>query len=121
MSDLSFEATSRFLETANGRLHYHEAGSGPALLLLHGSGPGVSGWANFQGNLPLFSRHFRTIILATRSVTRLAVEYQDVYRKQDGRWWIEESVSRITSILTEEIGEDGTPRYVAWGEIPAAQ
>lgn len=68
-----------------------------------------------------WSLNFRTIILATRSVTRLAVEYQDVYRKQDGRWWIAESVSRITSILTEEIGEDGTPRYLAWGDAPAAQ
>ena len=63
MTELSFETTSRFLETAIGRLHYHEAGSGPALLLLHGSGPGVTGWANFAGNLPLFARHFRTIIL----------------------------------------------------------
>ncbi|MFK4794051.1 alpha/beta fold hydrolase [Sphingobium sp. ZW T5_29] len=63
MTELSFDTTSRFLETANGRLHYHEAGSGPALLLLHGSGPGVTGWANFAGNLPLFARHFRTIIL----------------------------------------------------------
>ena len=68
----------------------------------------------------LWSLNFRTIILATRSVTRLAVEYRDVYRKQDGRWWIAESVSRVTSILTEEIGEDGTPRYLAWGEMPAA-
>ena len=63
MSDFSFEGTSRFLETDKGRLHYHEAGSGPALLLLHGSGPGVTGWANFQGNLPFFAQHFRTIIL----------------------------------------------------------
>ena len=38
MSDFNFEATSRFLETDKGRLHYHEAGSGPALLLLHGFG-----------------------------------------------------------------------------------
>lgn len=63
MTDLSFDATSRFLSTGNGKLHYHEAGSGPALLLLHGSGLGVTGWANFQDNLPFFAPHFRTIIL----------------------------------------------------------
>jgi pimeloyl-ACP methyl ester carboxylesterase len=33
------------------------------LLLLHGSGPGVTGWANFQGNLSLFAQHFRCLIL----------------------------------------------------------
>jgi 2-hydroxy-6-oxonona-2,4-dienedioate hydrolase len=62
-TDLTFEATSRTLETPDGELHYHEAGEGPPLLLVHGSGPGVSGWANFSGNLELFARHFRTLVL----------------------------------------------------------
>lgn len=62
-ADPGYDATSRFIDTAQGRLHYHEAGSGPALLLLHGSGPGVTGWANFSGDLPTFAPHFRTIIL----------------------------------------------------------
>jgi len=60
---LTYEATSRTLQTAEGELHYHEAGTGPPLLLLHGSGPGVSGWANFAGNLPAFAPGFRTLIL----------------------------------------------------------
>ena len=59
---LDFEATSRFLE-GDCRIHYHEAGSGPALILLHGSGPGVSGWSNFRGNFPVFAEGFRTVVM----------------------------------------------------------
>jgi len=63
MPDLTHDATSRTLDTTSGALHYHEAGEGPPLLLLHGSGPGVSGWANFRGNLPVFAERFRTLVL----------------------------------------------------------
>lgn len=43
------------------RTHYHDAGDGPALLLLHGSGPGVSAWANWRLVLPELSKSFRVI------------------------------------------------------------
>ena len=60
---MDFDSTSRDLAIGNARLHYHEAGSGPPLILLHGSGPGVYGWANFSGNLPVFAQHFRCFII----------------------------------------------------------
>jgi pimeloyl-ACP methyl ester carboxylesterase len=47
---------------ANGiRTNYLEAGSGPALVLIHGSGPGVTAYANWRGIIPDLARHFRVI------------------------------------------------------------
>jgi len=62
MTDLlDFDQTAH---TLVGRvpLHYNEAGEGPVLIMLHGSGPGVSGWSNFKANFPVYAQHFRTII-----------------------------------------------------------
>lgn len=44
-------------------MHYHEQGSGPAVMYIHGSGPGASGYSNFKGNYPDLARAgYRTII-----------------------------------------------------------
>lgn len=67
-----------------------------------------------------WSLNFRTILTGPRQIVRLAVEYDDVYRRQDGRWWIAESVSRVTSMLTEQVGEDGSITVLALAEPPAA-
>ncbi len=67
-----------------------------------------------------WSLNFRTILTGPRQVVRLAVEYDDVYEKRDGRWWIVETVSRVTSMLTEQVSEDGSVTVIALAEAPAA-
>ncbi|WP_262401473.1 alpha/beta fold hydrolase [Actinomadura sp. CNU-125] len=62
-TELTWASTARELATDEGVLRYHEAGDGPPLLLLHGSGPGVTGWRNFHGNLPVLAARFRCLIL----------------------------------------------------------
>lgn len=59
----SFEATSKTLKTDAGNIHYHEAGEGPNLLLIHGSGPGVTGWANFADTLASFASEFHCYVI----------------------------------------------------------
>lgn len=67
-----------------------------------------------------WSLNFRTILTGPRQVVRLAVEYDDFYEKRDGRWWIVETVSHVTSMLTEQVGEDGSVTVIALAEPPAA-
>ncbi|WP_269502321.1 alpha/beta fold hydrolase [Burkholderia sp. IMCC1007] len=50
--------TSRTVKTQDWQLHYHEAGSGHPVILLHGSGPGATGWSNFSGNIDALARRF---------------------------------------------------------------
>jgi 4,5:9,10-diseco-3-hydroxy-5,9,17-trioxoandrosta-1(10),2-diene-4-oate hydrolase len=63
-----FAATSRVADAAGLRLHYHEAGPGgppgtAPVVMLHGGGPGASGWSNFGRNLPVFAERFRTLLV----------------------------------------------------------
>jgi pimeloyl-ACP methyl ester carboxylesterase len=61
--EVDFDGSRRELETDQGVLRYHEAGSGPELLMLHGSGPGVTGWRNYRGVIGAFAEHFRCLVL----------------------------------------------------------
>jgi len=68
VADTSGQVTAadlREISTKKGALRYYDTGneSGPVLLFLHGSGPGVTGWRNFRGILPTFADHFRCLIL----------------------------------------------------------
>ena len=42
--------TPKTMPYGEGQISYHEMGEGEPLLMLHGSGPGVTAWMNFGGN-----------------------------------------------------------------------
>lgn len=60
---VSEEATSRYVQTKRWKLHYNEAGSGHPVIMLHGTGPGATGWSNFHQNVAGLSAKHRVILL----------------------------------------------------------
>jgi 2-hydroxymuconate-semialdehyde hydrolase len=49
------------IRTGAFQTNAHDAGRGAPVLLIHGSGPGVSAWANWRGTLPALAANRRVI------------------------------------------------------------
>jgi len=64
MSELNPLPEGQYVDCPNGqRIHYIDRGEGPAVVFLHGSGPGASGHSNFKGNYPLWANNgFRCVV-----------------------------------------------------------
>ena len=66
---LTEASTSKFARITEGdldlQLHYNDVGQGAeTVVMLHGSGPGASGWANFNRNIePLVEAGYRVILM----------------------------------------------------------
>ena len=51
----------RTVDAAGIRTNVHDVGEGPPVLMIHGSGPGVSAWSNWRLNMPVLARDFRVV------------------------------------------------------------
>ena len=50
-----------FISAAGIKTHFHDAGAGKDVILIHGSGPGVSAWANWRLVYPILSKHYHLL------------------------------------------------------------
>jgi 2-hydroxy-6-oxonona-2,4-dienedioate hydrolase len=62
-TQLTEQNTSRFAQTSKWRIHYNEAGTGHPLIMMHGSGPGATGWSNFANNIGPLAEKYRVILV----------------------------------------------------------
>lgn len=76
------------------RTNYHDIGAGPPVLLLHGSGPGVSAWANWRTTIPALAARHRVIAL-----DMLGFGYTDAARGD--RYTADEWLGHITAFLDQ--------------------
>jgi 2-hydroxymuconate-semialdehyde hydrolase len=75
-SEKIFGLTSHWLDSGPDRYHYHDAGSGTPIVLLHGSAVGVTAAANWYANYPELSTVAR--VLAFDLLGYGFTEYADV-------------------------------------------
>lgn len=85
-----------FVETCGYRTNVHDVGEGPALLLLHGSGAGVSGWANWRGLIPEMSPSYRVIVpdLAGFGYTETPADFEFCFMES----WIEQILALLAAL-----------------------
>jgi 2-hydroxy-6-oxonona-2,4-dienedioate hydrolase len=56
-------STSKTIKTRNWDIHYHEAGAGHPLVLVHGGGPGASAWSNYNPNIAKLAEKYRVLAI----------------------------------------------------------
>ncbi|MFE5288384.1 alpha/beta fold hydrolase [Nocardia sp. NPDC056611] len=62
MTSIDGELTERTVRVGGREIQVGETGSGPAVVLLHGGGPGATGIANYSRNIGELARRFRVIV-----------------------------------------------------------
>lgn len=98
---------------------YRQLGCTPDIFDIHHAANGIIEFENADRAVGRWSLFFHNINLAHRSLTQFGVEYEDVYIRAAGRWWIAETRSRRTSCLIHNVDEDGQSQVKAMGPAPA--
>lgn len=96
---VTYESTSRYAQANGMRVHFHEAGEGEPLLMVHGGAPGAFGWGNFGRNVEELSRNFRVIVVDLPGYGRS--DKPDVASNRQ-RMYAETMVSLIDSLGLEK-------------------
>ncbi len=98
---------------------YRELGCVPGVFDIHHAANGIIRFDSASRATGQWSLFFYNINLAARSLTQLGVEYDDVYVREAGRWYIAETRSRRTSCLIHAVDGEGRTTVGVMGEPPA--
>ena len=94
MADQNPEIALR-VKAAGIETNYHDRGSGFPTLLIHGSGPGVSAWANWRLVLPELARNFRVI---APDMVGFGFSERPAHAKYDMDTWVAQAVGLIDAL-----------------------
>jgi 2-hydroxymuconate-semialdehyde hydrolase len=77
------------------KTNYHDIGSGTPVLLLHGSGPGVSAWANWRTTLAALASEFRMLAPDLAGFGYSGAPEDHVYTRQI---WLDQIVAFLDTL-----------------------
>jgi 2-hydroxymuconate-semialdehyde hydrolase len=89
------------VRAVNIETNLHDSGSGFPIVLLHGSGPGVSAWANWRLTIPDLAKQYR--VVAPDLVGFGFTERPDGIR-YDMDTWIEHAIGVLDALKLEKVG-----------------
>jgi hypothetical protein len=98
---------------------YAQMGCAPGIYDMHHAANGIITFESATRARGQWSLFFHNINLAGRTLTQMGVEYDDIYVKDAGRWWIAETRSRRTSCLIHGVDADGAATVTVMGDPPA--
>lgn len=98
---------------------YAQMGCAPGIFDIHHGANGIITFDSDGRAHGQWSLFFHNINLAARTLMQMGVEYDDVYVKQDGRWWIAETRTRRLSCLLHSVDAAGQVTVAVMGEPPA--
>lgn len=83
--------------------NYHDVGEGPPVVLIHGSGPGVTAWANWRLNMPDLAKQFRVI-----APDMFGFGYSDSKgRIEDKQIWVDQIAALLDGLGIDKVSMVG--------------
>lgn len=95
---------------------YRQFGCVPGVYDIHHAANGVITFDGPDRARGQWALTFHNVNLTHRTLTQFGVEYDDVYERRDGRWWIAQTASRKKSVVIESVDDAGNTRVIAMGE-----
>ncbi|MDR1060803.1 MAG: alpha/beta fold hydrolase [Clostridiales bacterium] len=87
------------VKTGNFLTNYHDLGEGFPVVLLHGSGPGVTAWANWNKLFPLLSGSFRVVAPDLAGFGFTEREQGAVYSMNN---WVQQAIDLFDALKIEK-------------------
>ncbi len=102
-NDTARPEIAKSLVVAGSLTNYHDLGEGAPILLIHGSGPGVTAWANWRLTMPDLAKQFRVI-----APDMFGFGYSSSKgRIEDKRIWVDQVVSLLDGLGIDKVSMVG--------------